>query len=93
MYLYNYLNLESTKTEKVSKYLENLLYSYLNLESTKTSNSSILVFVAQNHYKDLDLTRQYYSSKYFNNIGLTGSIRNFIFISYWYKLFNILNAT
>ena len=69
------------------------LYSYLNLESTKTSNSSILVFVAQNHYKVLDLTRQYYSSKYFNNIGLPGSIRNFIFISYWYKLFNILNAT
>ena len=69
------------------------LYSYLNLESTKTSNSSILVFVAQNHYKVLNLTRQYYSSKYFNNIELTGSIRNFIFISYWYKLFNILNAT
>ena len=38
MYLYNYLNLESTKTEKVSKYLENLLYSYLNLESTKTTS-------------------------------------------------------
>ena len=70
-----------------------MLYSYLNLEGTKTSNSSILAFVAQNHYKVLDLTRQYYSSKYFNNIGLTGSIWNFIFISYWYKLFNILNAT
>ena len=91
--LYSYLNLESTKTQNVKRFSRKKLYSYLNLESTKTSNSSILVFVAQNHYKDLDLTRQYYSSKYFNNIGLTGSIRNFIFISYWYKLFNILNAT
>ena len=91
--LYSYLNLESTKTIFDVSTLRILLYSYLNLESTKTSNSSILVFVAQNHYKVLDLTRQYYSSKYFNNIGLTGSIRNFIFISYWYKLFNILNAT
>ena len=91
--LYSYLNLESTKTSKLVIPFKDELYSYLNLESTKTSNSSILVFVAQNHYKDLDLTRQYYSSKYFNNIGLTGSIRNFIFISYWYKLFNILNAT
>ena len=91
--LYSYLNLESTKTT-LNRFVELLLlYSYLNLESTKTSNSSILVFVAQNHYKVLDLTRQYYSSKYFNNIGLPGSIRNFIFISYWYKLFNILNAT
>ena len=91
--LYSYLNLESTKTS--AKQIDGFtgLYSYLNLESTKTSNSSILVFVAQNHYKVLDLTRQYYSSKYFNNIGLPGSIRNFIFISYWYKLFNILNAT
>ena len=91
--LYSYLNLESTKTFSVNDLIELALYSYLNLESTKTSNSSILVFVAQNHYKVLDLTRQYYSSKYFNNIGLPGSIRNFIFISYWYKLFNILNAT
>ena len=91
--LYSYLNLESTKTLLRCNCFYNLLYSYLNLESTKTSNSSILVFVAQNHYKVLDLTRQYYSSKYFNNIGLPGSIRNFIFISYWYKLFNILNAT
>ena len=91
--LYSYLNLESTKTKGGAEAVENVLYSYLNLESTKTSNSSILVFVAQNHYKVLDLTRQYYSSKYFNNIGLPGSIRNFIFISYWYKLFNILNAT
>ena len=91
--LYSYLNLESTKTIFTFTQDGRLLYSYLNLESTKTSNSSILVFVAQNHYKVLDLTRQYYSSKYFNNIGLTGSIRNFIFISYWYKLFNILNAT
>ena len=91
--LYSYLNLESTKTCVLDHRDCKMLYSYLNLESTKTSNSSILVFVAQNHYKDLDLTRQYYSSKYFNNIGLTGSIRNFIFISYWYKLFNILNAT
>ena len=91
--LYSYLNLESTKTMATTTKCVMLLYSYLNLESTKTSNSSILVFVAQNHYKVLDLTRQYYSSKYFNNIGLTGSIRNFIFISYWYKLFNILNAT
>ena len=78
--LYSYLNLESTKTKSVGCYFKAELYSYLNLESTKTSNSSILVFVAQNHYKVLDLTRQYYSSKYFNNIGLTGSIRNFIFI-------------
>ena len=92
-WLYSYLNLESTKTLFITGLNTGLLYSYLNLESTKTSNSSILVFVAQNHYKVLDLTRQYYSSKYFNNIGLTGSIRNFIFISYWYKLFNILNAT
>ena len=91
--LYSYLNLESTKTAHVIINHKIMLYSYLNLESTKTSNSSILVFVAQNHYKVLDLTRQYYSSKYFNNIGLPGSIRNFIFISYWYKLFNILNAT
>ena len=91
--LYSYLNLESTKTKGGAEAVENVLYSYLNLESTKTSNSSILVFVAQNHYKVLDLTRQYSSSKYFNNIGLPGSIRNFIFISYWYKLFNILNAT
>ena len=91
--LYSYLNLESTKTVCQFSCYQFMLYSYLNLESTKTSNSSILVFVAQNHYKVLDLTRQYYSSKYFNNIGLTGSIRNFIFISYWYKLFNILNAT
>ena len=91
--LYSYLNLESTKTVFCFRRLKSLLYSYLNLESTKTSNSSILVFVAQNHYKVLNLTRQYYSSKYFNNIELTGSIRNFIFISYWYKLFNILNAT
>ena len=91
--LYSYLNLESTKTYSLLSNLCIELYSYLNLESTKTSNSSILVFVAQNHYKVLDLTRQYYSSKYFNNIGLPGSIRNFIFISYWYKLFNILNAT
>ena len=91
--LYSYLNLESTKTERFMYRDEVELYSYLNLESTKTSNSSILVFVAQNHYKVLNLTRQYYSSKYFNNIELTGSIRNFIFISYWYKLFNILNAT
>ena len=91
--LYSYLNLESTKTLYSMGFLAQLLYSYLNLESTKTSNSSILVFVAQNHYKVLNLTRQYYSSKYFNNIELTGSIRNFIFISYWYKLFNILNAT
>ena len=91
--LYSYLNLESTKTNRSTKNLTLWLYSYLNLESTKTSNSSILVFVAQNHYKVLNLTRQYYSSKYFNNIELTGSIRNFIFISYWYKLFNILNAT
>ena len=91
--LYSYLNLESTKTTYTIHSYNLRLYSYLNLESTKTSNSSILVFVAQNHYKVLDLTRQYYSSKYFNNIGLTGSIRNFIFISYWYKLFNILNAT
>ena len=91
--LYSYLNLESTKTDLEHVLLPFELYSYLNLESTKTSNSSILVFVAQNHYKVLDLTRQYYSSKYFNNIGLPGSIRNFIFISYWYKLFNILNAT
>ena len=91
--LYSYLNLESTKTLCFVQNPNSWLYSYLNLESTKTSNSSILVFVAQNHYKVLDLTRQYYSSKYFNNIGLTGSIRNFIFISYWYKLFNILNAT
>ena len=91
--LYSYLNLESTKTIQQNFLPEHQLYSYLNLESTKTSNSSILVFVAQNHYKVLDLTRQYYSSKYFNNIGLPGSIRNFIFISYWYKLFNILNAT
>ena len=91
--LYSYLNLESTKTKPVAEPSTLRLYSYLNLESTKTSNSSILVFVAQNHYKVLDLTRQYYSSKYFNNIGLPGSIRNFIFISYWYKLFNILNAT
>ena len=91
--LYSYLNLESTKTNATVRLNTVRLYSYLNLESTKTSNSSILVFVAQNHYKVLDLTRQYYSSKYFNNIGLTGSIRNFIFISYWYKLFNILNAT
>ena len=80
--LYSYLNLESTKTlfQQLKKTLK--LYSYLNLESTKTSNSSILVFVAQNHYKVLILTRQYYSSKYFNNIGLTGSIRNLIFILY-----------
>ena len=91
--LYSYLNLESTKTPAVVVVPRIGLYSYLNLESTKTSNSSILVFVAQNHYKVLNLTRQYYSSKYFNNIELTGSIRNFIFISYWYKLFNILNAT
>ena len=91
--LYSYLNLESTKTVTRLAKSSKVLYSYLNLESTKTSNSSILVFVAQNHYKVLDLTRQYYSSKYFNNIGLPGSIRNFIFISYWYKLFNILNAT
>ena len=91
--LYSYLNLESTKTACLRRKKRLPLYSYLNLESTKTSNSSILVFVAQNHYKVLDLTRQYYSSKYFNNIGLPGSIRNFIFISYWYKLFNILNAT
>ena len=91
--LYSYLNLESTKTATKYGLVAKELYSYLNLESTKTSNSSILVFVAQNHYKVLDLTRQYYSSKYFNNIGLPGSIRNFIFISYWYKLFNILNAT
>ena len=91
--LYSYLNLESTKTDPEAFVNKHKLYSYLNLESTKTSNSSILVFVAQNHYKVLDLTRQYYSSKYFNNIGLTGSIRNLIFISYWYKLFNILNAT
>ena len=91
--LYSYLNLESTKTSETDDGKSVLLYSYLNLESTKTSNSSILVFVAQNHYKVLNLTRQYYSSKYFNNIELTGSIRNFIFISYWYKLFNILNAT
>ena len=91
--LYSYLNLESTKTANRARTARESLYSYLNLESTKTSNSSILVFVAQNHYKVLDLTRQYYSSKYFNNIGLPGSIRNFIFISYWYKLFNILNAT
>ena len=91
--LYSYLNLESTKTTSWICYGISLLYSYLNLESTKTSNSSILVFVAQNHYKVLILTRQYYSSKYFNNIGLTGSIRNLIFILYWYKLFNILNAT
>ena len=91
--LYSYLNLESTKTISSNWIFRHMLYSYLNLESTKTSNSSILVFVAQNHYKVLDLTRQYYSSKYFNNIGLTGSIRNFIFISYWYKLFNILNDT
>ena len=91
--LYSYLNLESTKTHLKVEVRGGKLYSYLNLESTKTSNSSILVFVAQNHYKVLDLTRQYYSSKYFNNIGLPGSIRNFIFISYWYKLFNILNAT
>ena len=78
--LYSYLNLESTKTGARVLRVCTRLYSYLNLESTKTSNSSILVFVAQNHYKVLDLTRQYYSSKYFNNIGLTGSIRNFIFI-------------
>ena len=91
--LYSYLNLESTKTCAWIFGYTVELYSYLNLESTKTSNSSILVFVAQNHYTVLDLTRQYYSSKYFNNIELTGSIRNFIFISYWYKLFNILNAT
>ena len=91
--LYSYLNLESTKTAAGVGLEDSALYSYLNLESTKTSNSSILVFVAQNHYKVLNLTRQYYSSKYFNNIELTVSIRNFIFISYWYKLFNILNAT
>ena len=80
--LYSYLNLESTKTS--SSHPEDLfqLYSYLNLESTKTSNSSILVFVAQNHYKVLDLTRQYYSSKYFNNIVLTGLIWKSIFTSY-----------
>ena len=70
--LYSYLNLESTKTGVMKSDLVEVLYSYLNLESTKTSNSSILVFIAQNHYKVLDLTRQYYSSKYFNNIGLTG---------------------
>ena len=93
IWLYSYLNLESTKTGSIAGLKAIRLYSYLNLESTKTSNSSILVFVAQNHYKVLNLTRQYYSSKYFNNIELTGSIRNFIFISYWYKLFNILNAT
>ena len=80
--LYSYLNLESTKTCTCNSFFQVLLYSYLNLESTKTSNSSILVFVAQNHYKVLILTRQYYSSKYFNNIGLTGSIRNLIFILY-----------
>ena len=80
--LYSYLNLESTKTMKHRRTWKVWLYSYLNLESTKTSNSSILVFVAQNHYKVLILTRQYYSSKYFNNIGLTGSIRNLIFILY-----------
>ena len=80
--LYSYLNLESTKTVNHGEFVNNPLYSYLNLESTKTSNSSILVFVAQNHYKVLILTRQYYSSKYFNNIGLTGSIRNLIFILY-----------
>ena len=80
--LYSYLNLESTKTVYTLIYTKFGLYSYLNLESTKTSNSSILVFVAQNHYKVLILTRQYYSSKYFNNIGLTGSIRNLIFILY-----------
>ena len=81
-WLYSYLNLESTKTHHFKSTGQFKLYSYLNLESTKTSNSSILVFVAQNHYKGLGLTRQYYSSKYFNNIGLTGLIWNFIFISY-----------
>ena len=81
-WLYSYLNLESTKTLDLYCWKVATLYSYLNLESTKTSNSSILVFVAQNHYKVLILTRQYYSSKYFNNIGLTGSIRNLIFILY-----------
>ena len=80
--LYSYLNLESTKTICCWYVPTVMLYSYLNLESTKTSNSSILVFVAQNHYKVLDLTRQYYSSKYFNNIVLTGLIWKSIFTSY-----------
>ena len=80
--LYSYLNLESTKTLKISCDNRIRLYSYLNLESTKTSNSSIWILFPQNHYKFLNSTRQYYSSKYFNNIGLIDSIRNFVFISY-----------
>mgnify|MGYP000968105882 CR=1 FL=1 len=80
--LYSYLNLESTKTKCSVNLSVYWLYSYLNLESTKTSNSSIWILFPQNHYKILDPTRQYYSSKYFNNIGLIDSIRNFIFISY-----------
>ena len=80
--LYSYLNLESTKTNFYNYIKRKQLYSYLNLESTKTSNSSILVSVPQKYYKSLHHTRQYYSSKYFNNIGLTAPIRNFVFISY-----------
>ena len=79
--LYSYLNLESTKTNTLPNMSPILLYSYLNLESTKTSNSSILVSVPQKHYKALNLTRQYYSSKYFNNIGLTALMWKFVFIS------------
>ena len=79
--LYSYLNLESTKTYPQALKNGIWLYSYLNLESTKTSNSSILVSVPQKHYKALNLTRQYYSSKYFNNIGLTALMWKFVFIS------------
>ena len=91
--LYSYLNLESTKTAAIHGIWIKKLYSYLNLESTKTSNSSIWILFPQNHYKFLNPTRQYYSSKYFNNIGLIDSIRNFVFILYWYKLFKIFNTT
>ena len=36
VWLYSYLNLESTKTKDYVLGVRDMLYSYLNLESTKT---------------------------------------------------------
>ena len=70
--LYSYLNLESTKTVRMTNVLSKMLYSYLNLESTKTSNEILTFLYPHSDYKINNCPCQSLLSKNLCNSSLSG---------------------